>query len=174
MDWMFIIVQALGIISLILGVIMVQQKKKENLLILMALMFVVLGIQYILTNKITGLVIAIIIIVRNMIYLYYAKKDLKPSLTVLLIFQVILFASIFLTWQNAFSLLPATGTMAITWGTWQNNMKRNRGSILYGKICFAIYALIAGMYTATLGHSLEVISVLIAMWKYDRKKAVES
>jgi len=167
---MFTLVQLLGVISLVLGVIMVQQKKKENLLILMAVMFGVLAIQYVLTGRMTGLVVAIIIIVRNLVYLGFAKKGLDPSVTVLVVFQLLLVGVAFFTWQSVFSLLPPMSTMAITWGTWQDNMKYNRLSLLFGKVCFAVYALVAGMYTAMLGHSLEVLSVCFAIWKYDVKK----
>ena len=169
---MFNIVQFLGVISLIIGVLMVQQKKKENLLILMASLFVVLAIQYALTGKITGLVVAIIIITRSIVYLIYAKKGLTPNVYVLTFFMVILAVVAVVTWQNIFSLLPPMATMAITWGTWQNNMKFNRLTLLFGKVCFAVYALIAGMYTAMLGHGLEVLAVSYAILNYDiaRKK----
>jgi len=167
---MFHTVQLLGVISLVIGVVMVQQKKKENLLILMAVMFSVLAVQYVLTDRMTGLIVAMIIIIRNLVYLGYTKKGLDPSVTVLIIFQMLLIGVAFFTWQNVFSLLPPMATMAITWGTWQDKMKYNRLSLLFGKACFAVYALAAGMYTAMLGHGLEVFSVVFAIWRYDIKK----
>ena len=165
----FVLVQIIGIITLIISVILLQQQKKENLLILQAISFFTLAIQYFLTNKITGVAISIIIIIRNVVFLYHEKKNLKPSATVLGIFQVITLSSIYFTWQNVFSILSPVATMVISWGVWQNNMTYARRSLLLGKIGMFIYNLTAGMYTATLTNGMEITSVIIAMWRYDRK-----
>jgi len=133
----------------------------------MANMFVVLGIQYAITDRTTGVVLAILIIVRNGIFLWYAKKGKKPSLPVLLGTIGVLLVIPVLTWQDVFSIFGPAATIAITWGTWQNKMSRTRKSVLFGKICMVVFNLASGMFTAAIGSFIEVVAAIIAIIKKD-------
>ena len=166
----FIIVQLLGTISLGISVAMMLQRKKENLLICSCMAFVFLAIQYFLTGKTTGAIIAIIIVTRSLIYFYYKKKGLKPALFILVVFTAIQLVSGYFTWLNILSILPLFGGIITGWGLWQDNMKYTRRTLFLARISFIIYNFAAGMYTAMLASTVEMVAVAVAMWKYDRKK----
>ena len=166
----FIFVQILGVITLIIFVISLQQRKKENFLLLQSGGTVVFIIQYILTGKLTGAILFAIVAVRGLVFYFYKKKNLKPSPVVLVLFLAALLVSTYFSWQNVLSLIPFIGTAAKTWGTWQDDMKWTRKTSLLGQICMIVYNLTAAMYTGALTEACNLTSTLIAMWRYDFRK----
>ena len=166
----FIFVQILGIITLILFVVSLQQRKKETYLLLQTCGTLLYIIQYILTDKITGAIIFAVVAVRGLAFYYYKKKNLKPSVIILIIFQVALVISTYFSWQNILSIIPFIATSAKTWGTWQDDMKWLRRTSLLGQSCMIIYNLSASMYTGALTEVCNSISTIIAMWRYDFRK----
>lgn len=170
----FIFVQILGIMTLIVFVISMQQRKKETFLLLQTAGTVLFIIQYILTDRITGAIIFTIVVIRGVVFYYYKKKDLKPSVAVLLIFQTVLVISTYFSWQNIFSVIPFTATVVKTWGVWQDDMKWTRRATLCCQSLLIAYNLYASMYTGALTQICSSASTLVAMRRYDfRKKPVK-
>jgi len=166
----FIFVQILGIITLILFVISLQQRKKENFLLFQIVGTLLFILQYILTNKYTGAILFTIVLIRGLVFYYYKKKDLKPSLIILIIFQVALGISTYFSWQNILSIIPLIATSAKTWGTWQDDMKWIRRTSLLSQSIMIGYNLSAFMYTGALTELCNLISTIIAIWRYDLRK----
>ena len=166
----FIFVQILGIITLIIFVISLQQRKKENFLLLQTGGTVLFIIQYILTDRITGAITFAIVAVRGLVFYYYKKRNLKPSLTVLIVFQIVLLTATYLTWQNFLSVIPLAATAAKTWSTWQDDMKWIRRTSLLSQSIMIIYNLAAAMYTGALTEICNLTSTSIAIWRYDFRK----
>ena len=163
----FYIVQALGIITLLLFALSMHQRKKETFLLLQIFAAALYVIQYILTDKITGAVIFSIVVIRGLVFFYYKKKNKKPSSIILAIFLSALAISTYFTWQNYLSIIPYIATSAITWGTWQDNMRLTRKTTLLGRSISIIYNFAAGMYTSAITEVCVTISTLIAIWRYD-------
>ena len=166
----FILVQILGIITLVMFVISMQQRKKESFLLLQTLGTIFFVTQYILTDKITGAVIFSIAAVRGIVFFYYKKKNLKPSRTVLIVFLAVLSVSTYFTWQSMLSIVPYISTVARTWGTWQDDMKWARRTSFLAQTCMIIYNVAAAMYTGALTEACNSVSSLIAIWRYDLRK----
>jgi len=166
----FIFVQIFGIITLILFVVSLQQHKKENFLLLQTAGTVLFIIQYILTEKFTAVIIFTIVAIRGLIFYFYKRKDKKPSLAVLMIFQIVLLISTYLTWQNMLSMIPFIATSVKTWGTWQDNMKWIRRTSLISQSSMIVYNLSASMYTGALTEVCNLTSTIVAIWRYDFRK----
>ena len=170
----FWIVQGLGIVSLILFASSLQMKTKEKLLILNISACATLITQYILSNAITGAAASSFSIIRGIIFYIYKKRDLKPSLAVLLLLELIVITLTILTWANMFSILPFLGLTINLYGQWQNNMKRLRIFAISASVCFFIYQLNAGMYTAMFGEVSIFVSGIIALWRFKQQKTIET
>jgi len=165
------IVQTLGIITIIASVIMHQQKSKEKFLLMTLFVFTLLTIQYFLTDKLTGAIVSIIIIIRAIVYYFYKKKGLKPSVRVFVAFTIVMLISGYFTWYNWLSILPLITGIVTGWGVWQDNMRYTRRTLMVGRISLLAYNFTAGMYTAMISKFIEMVSIGIAMWRYDRKKS---
>lgn len=162
-----IIVQILGVITLILFVISLQQRKKENYLIFQTIGALLFVAQYILTSSWTGAILFTIIVIRGLVFYYYKKRDMKPSKVVLAVFMISIVVSTYFTWQNVYSIVPFIATVAKTWGTWQDDMKWLRRMSMLGQSCMLVYNLSALMYTGALTEGCNLVSTTIAIWRYD-------
>ena len=166
----FILAQALGGITLVLSIISLQQRKKEHLLMLQTAAIVLIVLQFLLMGQATGAATFSVVAVRNVVFYAYKKKQRRPSLAVLVIFLCALLAASILTWQNWWSLLPLLATSAKTLGTWQDNMTRLRVSSLVGQVSMIAYSLAAMLYTNALTEACNLVSTLVAMWRFDWRK----
>ena len=147
-----------------------QQRKKETFLLLQIFGTVLFIVQYILTDRITGAVIFTIVAIRGLVFFYYKKKDLKPSLAVLIVFQAAILVATYFTWQNMLSIIPLIATVAKTWGTWQDDMKWMRRTSVVSQSSMIVYNFTASMYTGALTEVCNLASTLIAIWRYDFRR----
>ena len=166
----FILVQILGIITLILFVVSLQQRKKETFLLLQIAGTLLFVVQYILTNRITGAILFTIVVIRGVVFYFYKKKDLKPSLVILIIFQAALLISTYFSWESIISIIPYLATVVKTWGAWQDDMKWLRRASMVCQIFMIIYNIYATMYTGALTELCALASTAVAMWRYDFRK----
>ena len=166
----FIFVQILGIITLILFVVSLQQRKKETFLLLQIAGTLLFVVQYILTNRITGAILFTIVVIRGVVFYFYKKKDLKPSIAILIIFQAALLLSTYFSWENIISIIPYLATVVKTWGAWQDDMKWLRRASMLCQILMIAYNLSASMYTGALTEVCALTSTMVAMWRYDFRK----
>jgi len=154
-----------------------QQRKKENYLLIQTVGTVLFILQYILTEKYTGAILFSITLIRGLVYYYYKKKNLKPSIKILIIFQVALIISTYFSWQNILSIIPFIATVSKTWGTWQDDMKWVRRTSLLAQSIMIVYNLSAAMYTGAITEICNSVSSIIAIWRYDfefsKKKSQE-
>lgn len=171
---LFILAQICGIIALILTVVSVQFKEKEKIMISMVLANIVVAIQYFLLNALTGAVISIINTIRCLIFYYYKKKDMKPSLIVLIIFEIIAVISGIITWQDMWSLIPIVVTVIYTYGLWQDNVKIIRISTGVVGAGWAIYNVVVKAYVGALQETAQLISAIIALYRNKNNKEVRN
>ena len=169
----FVFVQILGIITLFLFIVSLQQRKKENFLLFQIAGTLIYILQYIFTRRYTGAILFTIVLVRGLVFYYYKRKDLKPSIIILIVFQVTLGISTYFSWQNILSIIPFIATAAKTWSTWQDNMKWTRKTSLLSQGGMIIYNLSASMYTGALTEAGNLVSTVIAIWRYDIRKKGE-
>ena len=160
---LFILAQICGAIVLILTVMSVHFKTKEKIVMCSAFANFVAAIQFFLLNAITGGVISILNTIRCIVFYSYKKKDMKPSLIILLTFEIIAIVSGIISWQNIWSIIPIIVTVIYTYGLWQDDIKIIR--ITTGLVGFgwAIYDIIVRAYVGALQETSQLISAIISL-----------
>lgn len=166
---LFISAQIIGVIVLIITVTSIQFKAKEKILICQIIANVLVAIQYFLLNALTGAVVAVINVIRCIIFYYYKKKNKKPSIIFLTIFIIVAIVSGILTWQNGFSIIPIIATIVFTYGLWQDNVKITRICTAITAGNWTIYNVIVKAYAGALQSVAECSSAIIAMWRNKEK-----
>lgn len=169
----FIIAQICGGIALILTVISVQFKSKEKIVMCFILANIVVAIQYFLLNALTGAVISILNTIRCIVFYVYKKKDLKPSIIVLLIFEVVAIVSGIVSWQNIWSIIPIVVTVLYTYGLWQDNVTVIRittGIVGFG---WAVYDLIVRAFVGAIQETSQLISAIISLYREKKTPSKE-
>ena len=169
----FILAQICGGIALVLTVISVQFKSKEKIVMCFILANIVVAIQYFLLNALTGAVISIINAIRCIVFYVYKKKDLKPSIYVLLLFEVVAIICGIISWQNIWSIIPIVVTVLYTYGLWQDNVTVIRISAGIVGFGWTVYNLIVHAYVGAIQESAQTISSIISLIRGKKSQKTE-
>ncbi len=161
----FYLAQVCGFLIMICNAISVQFKTKDKILICLVIANLFGVVQYFLLNAITAAVVYIISTIRCIIFYYYEKKDLKPSIIVLLAFEIIAVISGAFSWQNIWSIIPIIVTVIFTYGLWQNNLKVTRISTAITGLGWVLYNIVVRAYVGAIFDSTLAISAIIALIK---------
>ena len=166
----FVLAQICGGIVLLLTVISVQFKSKEKIVMCFALANIVAAIQFFLLNALTGAVISILNTIRCIVFYLYKKKNLKPSILVLIIFEAFAIISGIFSWQNIWSIIPIIVTVLNTYGLWQDNVTVIR--IIAGIVGFgwAIYDVIVKAFVGAIQEFSQFVSAVISLYREKKEK----
>lgn len=167
---MFILAQICGVITLILTVISVQFKTKEKIVMCFIWANLVVAIQYFLLGAITGAIISIINAIRCIVFYFYKKKDKKPSVIVLIIFEIVAVISGIISWQNMWSLIPIIVTIIYTYGLWQDDITIVRITTGIAGFGWTIYNIVVRAYIGALQEIAQLISSIISLYRNKEKK----
>ena len=159
----FYIAQICGIIVLLSMLIGVHFKTKEKILLSSVLVNIAAIFQYFLLSAMIGVLASILNTVRCLVFYQYKKKDLQPSLLVLLIFEIITIVMGVLTWQDVFSVLPIIGTVIYTYGLWQDNVTIIRITSAVVGVSWLAYDVMVGAIVDLVQKSSQTISSIIAL-----------
>lgn len=159
----FCIAQICGIIVLLSMLIGVHFKTKEKILLSSVLANIAAIFQYFLLSAMIGVLTSILNTVRCLVFYQYKKKDLQPSLLVLLIFEIITIVMGVLTWQDVFSVLPIIGTVIYTYGLWQDNVTIIRITSAVVGVSWLAYDVMVGAIVDFVQKSSQTISSIIAL-----------
>jgi hypothetical protein len=165
------IAQGVGLLAVALFLLSYQQKKRKNIIIMNALSRVLYIVQYIMLGAFSGAVLDVLGTVSSVA----AEKKDTPFIKrhVKLVVAVLNLAVILgglLLYENIFSLLPIFGVLFHTGAFWLDNEKTVRRLSLLGSPFWLAYNLVSGAYGSAVGDMLSILSILIAMIRYDIMK----
>jgi len=169
-----IIATVIGGIAAAVYVASYQCKKRKWILFLGALSRVLFILQYVLLGAFSGAVLDLIAILAALIA---GKKD-HPTVKKLLvpiivvIHAAILVASVLLyqSWYDIFVLLAATFCVAALWFSRERLI---RAVSLCSSPCWLVYNLSSKAYFSAVSDTFAILSLLVAIWRYDIRKKKE-
>lgn len=164
---MFYMAQLIGLIGLIITIFSFQKNNKKTLLNYQILSSSLFSIQYILLQATSGFFMNITMCIRNIIFSRY-KNDNVPNIYITIVIIILLLLSL-LSYNGPISLLPCIGSFIYTIALAKSSLKVTRIANSITCILYIIYNInvlaIAGIISA----SVELISTLIAIYKFDIK-----
>jgi hypothetical protein len=99
------------------------------------------------------------------------RRFMKKALPFIFIgVNLVIIAVGLLLYENIFSLLPIFGVLFHTGAFWLDNEKTVRRLSLLGSPFWLAYNLVSGAYGSAVGDMLSILSILIAMIRYDIMK----
>lgn len=168
----FVIAQICGIVVLLSMLIGVHFKTKEKILLSNVLANTAAIFQYLLLSALTGALVSLLNTIRCVVFYLIKKKDLKPSLIVLLVFEVITIITGIITWDGLSSILPIIGTFVYTYGLWQDNITIIRITSALVCICWLMYDATVGAIVDIIQKASQTISSIVALMRNKNKKQV--
>lgn len=149
-------------------------KSRKKVLILFILYSIFCGIHYLLLNAMTGFLMNMVSIVRNIIFFRNEVKDKNNSK----IFLAVLFSIIILftvwSYKDAFSLVSMCASLISAYSLWQRNPVVYRCLAVVVSLCFIVYAIhinsLFAIITEVMLLVAEIIGlILLKIQKSDKK-----
>lgn len=165
---MQLLIRILGIIALILCVIPFQFKKHKHIVLCKMASELMFAVQYFLMgpHAYTGACLDLISGGRNFLFYKLVEKK-KSTLPVIILFSAFMMVLGGITWAGWLSLLPVCAKVLSTVSYGMKNEKLLRFITLPSCILWIIYNITVGGWEAMISDALSLISIVIAIWKFD-------
>lgn len=127
--------------------------------------------QYLLLGAFEGAIMDLLGLFASLPARWKEQPQIKRFLPLILavIYLPILIAGILL-YENFFSLFALFGVLLETGALWFSKERQIRLVSLLSAPCWLIYNLSAGAWGSVIGNTLAIASLLLAIYRYDRKK----
>ena len=165
------IANAVGILAVIVFVLSYQQKTRRGIVICNVISRGLYVVQYLLLFAFEGAVLDVLGMIASVLAQkkdnLFIKKHLKA--VIIGINAVIVIAGLLL-YKNIFSMLPMMGVLLHTGAFWLDNEKHIRRISFLGSPFWLVYNLVTGAFGSAIGDIMTMVSIGIAMIRYDFKK----
>ncbi len=163
-----ILVRALGIIALILCIIPFQFKKHKHIVLCKMAAEILFAVQYFLIGPAAYTAAWLDLVSGGRNFLFYKLVQKKRStLPVIIAFSALMIALGVYSWIGWLSLLPMLAKVISTVSYGMKNERLLRFITLPSCILWVIYNITVGGWEAMIGDILSLISILIAIYKFD-------
>lgn len=164
---MFILAQILGSIGIITLFISVQYNSKKQILAFQISANIFYGLQYLCLGAIPAMLMSVVALFRCIVFFAFENKNKKlPIYVLILILALIIITSMFLNY-GVMGLFPVICTLLYTIGIWQKNLNVFRIITLITACIWIGYNLFVGAYPSLIGNIFEVITSLIAIYRFN-------
>ena len=165
---MTILATIVGFCAVLMFVLSYQLKSRSGIILFNAGSRILYVTQYILLGAFEG---ALLDIVAFGVSLLCAKSQsgfIKKHFTLAVILANLVIVAVGLSvYQNIFSLLPIFGVIFETLAFWLKNERHIRIVSLLGAPFWLAYNLICLAYASALGNAFTIVSILVAIVRYD-------
>ena len=165
------IANIIGIAAVAMFVLSYQCKTRRSILFFNAGSRVLYVLQYLLLGAFEGAVLDIVALAVSVLAQHRDRGWMKkhPRLTVLGA-NVFVAAMGLLCYKNVFSLLPILSVLFETDALWLKQERQIRRVSFFGAPCWLAYNLVCAAYGSAIGNVLAMVSISIAMVRYDMGK----
>ena len=157
-----------GLFAVLMFVLSYQMKSRRGIIAMNAGSRILYVAQYILLGAFEG---ALMDVTAFLISLVCAKSQsgfIKKHFTLTVILANLVIVAVGLSvYQNIFSLLPIFGVIFETLAFWLKNERHIRIVSLLGAPFWLAYNLICLAYASALGNAFTIVSILVAIVRYD-------
>ncbi len=167
---MQLLIRFFGIIGLVLAVIPFQFKKHRNIVLCKMVSEVSFAVQYFLLGAYTGAWLDLISGARNFLFYKLVQKN-RSTVFVILAFSAFVIILGLYSWAGAISLLPMIAKLLTTVSYGMKNEKYLRLITLPSCVFWILYNCFVGGWEGMISDSLSLLSILIAIYKFDIKPA---
>ncbi len=159
-------IRAMGSIGFILGVSAFQSNKHKMIVLTKLGSEAAFTIQYFLLNAYTGSIMNFVGVIRNLIFYKLVEKG-KSTKIAMWVFCGVYIISAIITWEGPTSLLPLVGKLCSTVAYSIDNPRYIRIINIPTLTMWIVYNCVYGAWEGLATDSISLISVLIAMMRYD-------
>lgn len=165
---MYILAQITGVLAVASYLLSYQFKKRKHIILVNASSSCLYVLQYILLGAFTGAALDILSAINTFVA---GRKDkgfvAKYRRAVIVCLNLSFILAGFILYENIFSLLAVAGAIFQTSAFWITDERIIRLVSLFGAPCWLCYNIKNMAYGSAVGSVLAIISLLIAIYRYD-------
>lgn len=158
----------IGILAVICFLLSYQQKRRGGIILLNATSRVLYIVQYFFLGAFDGAALDISGLFASLLA---RKKDnalIKRHLWIFIVaVDLLIIASGLIFYRNIFSLFPIAGVLLHTSAFWLEDERKIRLVSLLGSPFWLVFNLTSGAYGSAIGDTLSIVSILVAIFRYD-------
>ncbi len=166
---MYWIIQLIGFLALFAGVISFQFKSHKNIMICKSSSEFLFTVQYALLDAWTAVVLSLISVFRNLLFRKLVKEN-RSTKPAIMAFGVMVLATGVFTYDGFLTLLPIASKLLSTISYGMKQERRLRMIAIPSSVFWVIYNLAVGSIAGALTDSLTLVSIFVAIYKYDIRK----
>ena len=164
---MFYVAQLFGIIALVVLVMSFQKDKKGTLLKYQIFSSLLFALQYLFLNAISGCLMNLMTMIRNLIYKKF--NDKIPIIYLILVIICMIILSL-ISYKGIISLLPTFAVILYSIALWQKNLTITRIIEIISCSLYIIYNIKVLAISGLISTFIEILSTTTAIYKFDIKK----
>lgn len=162
-----VIIQAIGVIGLILVVISFQNNRRQLILIFLGSAQVFFAIHFALLGAWTASAMNIVGATRTFLFTQKGKKKWMDSKVWILVFVGLFWIAGVVSWDGWIGILPVLGMSIETVGLWLKNPTRIRFANLLPRPLWFTYNIIYHSYAGMLTETFLFISISLGIFRFD-------
>ena len=167
---MDIFANAVGVLAVVMFNLSYQLKARRNLIICNASARILYVIQYLMLGAYSGAVLDVTALFVSLIYKRAVSFDRRRRLITALFANAAVMGLGLLTYESPISLLPIVGVIFETTAMIPKEERRIRALSLLGAPPWLVYNLLSGAYGSAVGNVITLVTIGIAMLRYDLPK----
>jgi hypothetical protein len=168
---MKIIANIVGIVAVIMFVLSYQFKTRKKIIFFNGASRVLYVLQYVLLFAFEGAVMDVVALIVTVLAERKDTKLLSKHKKLLIIICNLFIVGVgLLLYKNIFSLLPIFGVLFETGALWFKKEKHIRILSFFGAPFWFAYNLVCGAYGSLIGNVMTMVSIGLAIFRYDIKK----
>ena len=144
-------------------------KDKRIILLLSILVAIFYGLEYLFLGALTGLLMNIVSVIRNIWFYINAKKKKKNSIIVLIVLFIIAIGLGLMSFKNIFSIFPIISTLLYTYSIWQDDVKKYRWIAIPMSLSWITYNISVSSIFGVITEIILLIFEIIGIVKLRRK-----
>lgn len=147
-----------------------QCKKRNNVLKMQIFANIFYTLEYIMLGAYAGVNNSIFGIARSILFYVLGKKRKKcpPYVAVIFITLIVIFG--FVSYTDVYSILPVIISIIFFLSLYTEDMKLYRKVAAIASILWIVYNFAVGAYVSVIDYTVELISSLVAIYRFDIKK----
>lgn len=173
---MQIVVDILGIISLIITSLSMFFKKKAYIMLFAFFYNILILVSYLLLGRYLGCILVGVAILRALTFFLFALKNIKPNIYVYIVFNILAISLSIIFWNVWYDIFMLIALIISTYANWQENVKVLKIGALICMVFYILYNVFAGAYSYIASEVIYGLSALISLiltYKEEKKTKIE-
>lgn len=165
----FIIAQIFGVCGIISSVLSMQMEKRKNIIIMLILLNLSSALNFLFLGSYTGSFISFFAILETFINYLFERKGKNVPIYVIMLYVIINIILGSLSFQTIMDILPIICSIIFCLTIYSKKESNIRKLMFINQVFWLVYDIYTKAYMFSICNILTMISVLIAIFRYDKK-----